>query len=346
MSEELGERNRKILEAIIEEYIESAEPVGSRTVARRHPLGLSPASVRNVMADLEEMGYINSPHTSAGRVPTDKGYRFYVDTLLQVRQLTSDEKQRLDSHSHLRGRKFEEVMRDVGQSLSSISSYTGIVMAPRLETTVFRHIDFVPLSEGRILTVFVTRSGLVQNKIIQPPEPLSQRQLEQMSQYLNRTLQGLSIQQVKEKIFEELKADKARYDQLLRRSLELSREALGEDLGGQVYIEGAARILDQPEFADVEKMRRMFNAFEQKHVLIDLLDQSQKAEGVQIFIGSDTEYSDIKGCSLVTSHYASRRGTLGALGVIGPSRMNYSAVIPIVDYTARLLSQVLDVDSD
>jgi len=345
MGEGLGDRNRKILEAIIEEYIESAEPVGSRTVAKRHPLGLSPASVRNVMADLEEMGYINSPHTSAGRVPTDKGYRFYVDSLLQVRQLTSEEKQRLDSHQ-LQGRKIEEVLRDVGQSLSSISSYTGIVMAPRLETTVFRHIDFVPLSEGRILTVFVARSGLVQNKIIRPRDPLTPRDLEQMSQYLNQTLQGLSIQQVKEKILGELKAEKARYDQMLRRTLELSQDALGEELGGQVYIEGAARILDQPEFADVEKMKRLFNAFEQKNVLIELLDQSQQADGVQIFIGSDTEYSGIKGCSLVTSHYANRRGTLGALGVIGPSRMNYSAVIPIVDYTARLLSQVLDADGD
>jgi heat-inducible transcriptional repressor len=345
MSEGLGDRNRKILEAIIEEYIESAEPVGSRTVAKRHPLGLSPASVRNVMADLEEMGYINSPHTSAGRVPTDKGYRFYVDSLLQVRQLTSEEKQRLDSHQ-LQGRKIEEVLRDVGQSLSSISSYTGIVMAPRLETTVFRHIDFVPLSEGRVLTVFVARSGLVQNKIIRPRDPLTPRELEQMSQYLNQTLQGLSIQQVKEKILGELKAEKAKYDQMLRRTLELSQDALGEELGGQVYIEGAARILDQPEFADVEKMKRLFNAFEQKNVLIELLDQSQLADGVQIFIGNDTEYSGIKGCSVVTSHYANRRGTLGALGVIGPSRMNYSAVIPIVDYTARLLSQVLDADGD
>jgi heat-inducible transcriptional repressor len=346
MNEGLGDRNRRILEAIIEEYIDSAEPVGSRTVARRHPLGLSPASVRNVMADLEEMGYLHSPHTSAGRVPTDKGYRFYVDSLLQVRQLTSDEKLRLDSQHHLRGRKIEDVLRDVGQSLSSISSYTGIVMAPRLETTVFRHIDFVPLSEGRILTVFVARSGLVQNKIIQPSEPVSQRELEQMSQYLNRTLQGLSIQQVKQQILSELKAEKAQYDKLLRRTLELSREALGDELGGQVYIEGAARILDQPEFADVEKMKRLFNAFEQKNVLIELLDQSQQADGVQIFIGSNTEYSGIEGCSLVSSHYANRRGTLGALGVIGPSRMNYSAVIPVVDYTARLLSQVLDADGD
>jgi len=346
MSEELGERNRKILEAIIEEYIETAEPVGSRTVTRRHQLGLSPATVRNVMADLEEMGYLQSPHTSAGRVPTELGYRLYVDSILQVRSLTGREKRQLEQHYRLGGRKVEDLLREVGQSLSSISHYTGIVMAPRLETTVFRHIDFVPLSEGRLLVVFVTRSGLVQNKIIQTPEPLDRRELEQMANYLNSTLQGLSIQQVKANILTELEADKAQYDKMLRRTLELSREALGDSMGGEVYIEGASLILDQPEFADVERMKRLFRAFEQKGLLIELLDRSQRADGVQIFIGSETEYSGIQGCSLITSHYASRRGTIGAIGVIGPSRMNYSAVIPVVDYTARLLSQVLDAQSD
>lgn len=346
MSTELGERNRKILEAIIEEYIETAEPVGSRTVTRHHPLGLSPATVRNVMADLEEMGYLSSPHTSAGRVPTDKGYRFYVDSILQVRQLTGNERQQLERQYQLRGHKVDEILQDVGKTLSAISHYTGIVMAPRMDTTVFRHIDFVPLSEGRILVVFVTRSGLVQNKIIQPREKVSAHELEHISNYLNQTLQGLSIQQVKAKIFAEMTEEKAQYDDLLRRTLDLSRQALQEEFDGQVYIEGASRIFDQPDFADVDKMRQLFRAFEQKSLLIDLLDRSQKAEGVQIFIGNETGYSGIQGCSLITSHYSNRRGTIGALGVIGPSRMNYSSVIPVVDYTARLLSQMLDVDGD
>jgi len=175
---------------------------------------------------------------------------------------------------------------------------------------------------------------------------LTQRELEQISGYLNQTLQGLSLQQVKEKILSELEAEKAQYDRLLRRTLELSKAALGEELGAQVYIEGAARILDQPEFANVERMKQLFQAFEQKSLLIELLDQSQHAEGVRIFIGSETEYSGIQGCSLISANYSSKRGTIGALGVIGPSRMNYSAVIPVVNYTARLLSQVLDADND
>lgn len=346
MTSELTERNRRILEAIIEEYIETAEPIGSRTVTRRHPLGLSPATVRNVMSDLEELGYLRQPHTSAGRVPTGKGYRFYVDSILQVRQLTSGEKQRLATHYHLRGLRAEEVLREAGKALSAISSYTGIVMAPRLDTTVFRHIDFIPLSEGRVLVVFVTRSGLVQNKIIQPREPISPRDLEKISANLNRRLKDLTIQEVKEQLFNEMEKAKARYDELLRKTLLLSQEALKDELGGQVFIEGASNILEQPEFADVSRMKQLFRAFEQKSLLIDLLDRSQKADGLQIFIGSETEYTEIDGCSLITTHYASSRGTIGALGVIGPSRMHYSQVIPVVDYTAKLVSQVLDAESE
>ena len=346
MTEELNERSRKILEAIIEDYIDSAEPVGSRAVTRRHAMALSPATVRNVMADLEEMGYLASPHTSAGRIPTDKGYRFYVDTLLQVRPFSRQEQQRLSRRYSLLGLRADGMLREAGKVLSAISNYTGIVMAPRLNTTVFRHIEFIRLSGGRILVVFVSRSGLVQNKIVQSDEELSLAELEQMGNYLNRTLNGLTIQEVKRKIVEEMTQEKALYDKLLQRALRFSKEALSEDLGGEIFIEGAANILEQPEFTDLERMKRLFRAFEQKGVLVDLLDQAQQAEGVQIFIGSQNEYREIEGCSLVTSTYSNRSGTIGTLGVIGPNRMPYSLVIPIVDYTARLVSQILETESD
>ena len=345
MSEELNERSRKILEAIIEDYIDSAEPVGSRAVSRRHSMALSPATVRNVMADLEEMGYIASPHTSAGRVPTEKGYRFYVDSLLQVRQLSSQERQRLDDRYRFGGLRSEDLLREAGKVLSAISSYTGIVMAPRFTTTVFRQIEFIRLSSGRVLVIFVTQSGLVQNKVIEVGEDLSQYELEQMTAYLNRTLTGLTIQEVKARILTEMAREKALYDKMMRRALQISREVLSTEMASQVYIEGAANILEQPEFADLDKMKRLFRAFEQKSSLVELLDASQRAEGVQIFIGSETEHSDIRGCSLITATYSGSQGTIGSLGVIGPSRMPYSMVIPIVDYTARLVSQILDGDS-
>ncbi|MEJ2200439.1 MAG: heat-inducible transcriptional repressor HrcA, partial [Desulfuromonadaceae bacterium] len=338
------ERSRRILEAIVEDYIGTAEPIGSRAVTRRHRLGLSPATVRNVMADLEELGYIISPHTSAGRVPTEKGYRFYVDTLLQVGQLDIQVKDRIERFYRLDGMRVEERLREAGKVLSAISSYAGLVMVPRFTSTVFRHIEFLKLSQGKILVVFVSRSGLVQNKVIETSQPISPHELEQIGNYLNQTLSGLTIQEIKARIVRDMAEEKAIYDRLLRRALELSREALCGEVSGQVYIEGASNILDQSEFKDLEQMKRLFRAFEQKNILIELLDKSQHAKGVQIFIGSESEYREIEGCSLIAANYSSSRGTIGTLGVIGPSRMNYSQVIPVVDYTARLVSQILEMD--
>ncbi|PLX83250.1 MAG: heat-inducible transcription repressor HrcA [Desulfuromonas sp.] len=345
MSEKLNDRSRKILEAIIEDYIDSAEPIGSRTVSRRHRIGLSPATVRNVMADLEEMGYIVSPHTSAGRIPTEKGYRFYVDTLLQVRELSEQERLRIERKYRLDGLRMEERLRGAGKVLSQISHYAGIVMAPRLNTTVFRHIEFISLSRGKVLVVFVTQSGLVQNKIIEVEEEVTPRELEQITNYLNRTLSGLTIQDAKLRLIAEMAKEKALYDKLLQRALKLSQEALSDEMGGQVFIEGASNILEQPEIADMGRMKRLFRAFEQKSQLVELLDKSQRAQGVQIFIGSQSEYSELEGFSLITSTYSNCGGAIGTLGVIGPSRMSYSLVIPIVDYTARLVSQVLELDT-
>ena len=346
MAEDLNERGRLILEAIIEDYIESAEPIGSRSVTRRHQMGLSPATVRNVMADLEEMGYLISPHTSAGRIPTGKGYRFYIDSLLQVRQLTVQEQKKLEQQYRFKGLRIEELLQEAGKALSAISSYTGIVMAPRLATTVFRHIEFIRLSQGKILVVFVSQTGLVQNKIIEPEESISQEELEKITNYLNHTLTGKTIQEIKEKILDEMSQEKSLYNQLLKRAFQLSGEALKDEMGGQVFIEGASNIMEQPEFFDLEKMKRLFKTFEQKSLLIDLLDRSQQADGVQIFIGSSTEYTEIEGCSLITSSYSNRQGTIGTLGVIGPNRMPYSMVIPIVDYTAKLVSQILAIESE
>ncbi len=345
MGDELNDRSRKILEAIIEDYIDSAEPVGSRAVTRRHLLRLSPASVRNVMADLEEMGYICAPHTSAGRVPTEKGYRYYIDSLLQVRQLSQSDRQLIEGNQRFKGLRTEEILREAGKALSSISHYTGLVLAPRLYSTVFRHIEFVRLSSTRLLVVLVTQSGLVQNKLIATSDDLSQSELEQMSNYLNRTLCGLTIQEVKAKIVHEMAQEKALYDRLLQQALQYSRQALGEEEDGQVFIEGATRMLEQPEFSSLERMKRLFQAFEQKSQLVELLDKSQRAAGVHIFIGSETEFSGIEGCSLVAASYSSQSGTIGTLGVIGPTRMPYSLVIPIVDYTARMVSKILEIDS-
>jgi len=345
MTQELTERSRHILEAIIDDYIESGEPVGSRAVVRRHNLALSPATIRNVMADLEDLGFLASPHTSAGRIPTEKGYRYYVDCLLQVRDLTRQEKRRIDSQCQFGG-DLDQMLQETGKALSTLSNYAGIVMAPRFTSTVFKQIEFVRLSSGRILVVFVSQSGLVQNKLIEADPSLTQRDLEQISNYLNQTLSGLSISDVRSRITHEMQQEKALYDQLIRRAYELSGAALQGEVEGKVFIEGASSFLDQPEFADLDQMKRLLRAFEQKNTLIELLDRSQQASGVQIFIGSESNLSQIEGCSLVTASYRNVHGTIGTLGVIGPSRMPYSKVIPIVDYTARMISRLLETGNN
>ena len=342
MGIDLNERSRAILEAIVDDYIVSGEPVGSRAVTRRHNMNLSPATVRNVMADLEEMGLLASPHTSAGRIPTDQGYRYYVDSLLQIRDLSEQEKRSIENHYQGKQQTVESLLQETGKALSTLSSYAGIVMVPRFTSTVFRHIEFVRLTGGRALVVFVSQTGMVQNKLIELDEDLSQRELEQMTNYLNQTLSGLSIQQVKEKISLEMREEKALYDKLMKKALELSDKALADEVEGQVFIEGASSFLELPEFAEVGQMKKLFQAFEQKNRLIELLDKSQQATGVQIFIGSANSYNQIEGCSLVTSSYQNVHGTIGTLGVIGPNRMSYSKVIPIVDYTARLVSRLLE----
>lgn len=345
MSEGLNERSRQILQAIIEDYTASGEPVGSRTVARCG-IGLSPATVRNVMADLEELGYIYSPHTSAGRVPTEKGYRFYLSSLLQVRELSRREQEQIRQHYQFEDLQAEDRLRQACRLLSTTSRYAGILMVPKFTSTVFRRIEFVRLSASKSLAVFVTRSGMVQHKVIEVPEPLRQSQLDEITNYLNQEFSGLTVQQMKARIAAEIAEERALYDRLQRQALLLSSWALQDELGGQVFIEGASNILDQPEFADLGRMKRLLRAFEQKSLLVELLDKTQQVEGVQIFIGSHEEYSEIEGCSLVTASYSNRQGTTGTLGIIGPIRMPYPLVIPLVGYTARLVSDILNSESE
>ncbi len=342
MADSLNERSQNILEAIVEDYISSAEPVGSRAISRKHNFNLSPASVRNVMADLEEMGLLCSPHTSAGRIPTGKGFQYYIDTLLEVRDLNSNEKQNLRNSYRFQNMRMEDIMQEVGRVLSSLSQYTGLVMAPKFISTVFRQIEFIRLSRGRLLMIYVSETGLVQNKVIEADPTLTVSDLEQISNYLNSELNGLSIHEVRAKLNQELKEDRIHYDKLKKQALNLSCAALQDEIEDQVYVSGASLMLGQPEFSTPEQMKRLVQAFESKKLLIELLDRGHSARGVQIFIGSDSNQIDLEGCSLITSNFSNQKGAIGTLGVVGPIRMNYSQVVPIVDFTAQLLSRVLD----
>jgi len=345
MAESISDRSRQILEAIIEEHIITAQPVGSRTLTRS-TISLSPASVRNVMAELEELGYLRSPHTSAGRVPTEKAYRYYVDALLRVNSLDRVSQDRIEQQYQRRGLQMAELLREASRTLSSLAHYTGLVMVPRLQCTVFRRIEFVKLSSRQVLAVFITQSGMIQNRLIETGEEFSPAELEQITNYLNQTMNGLSIREAKARILADMVQEKALYDRLLQRAFRLSEEVLAEMSDGEVIIEGTSHLLDQPEFCDLERMKRIFRAFEQKSLLLSLLDRGLQAKGVQVIIGSETEYPELAGCSLITANYSGRRGNLGALGVIGPSRMPYSTLIPIVAYTANLISRRLDTETE
>ena len=340
MDVELSQRSRQILGAIVEDYIATAEPVGSSAVARRHAMSFSSATVRNVMANLEEMGLLTSPHTSAGRVPTEKAYRFYVDSLVTLRQVTRDEKRQIVRRCRQAGAGLSEVLKEASRTLSTFSNYMGVVVAPRFTADVFRHIEFISLGGRRVLVVLVSSAGNIQNRLIDTGELFSQDDLTRMSNYLNELMQGLTICEARERILREMQSEKTRYDRLMSRALCISEQAVSAG-GDEVFVEGQSRILDQPEFSDAQRMREIFRTFEQKTRLAQLLERCMNADGVQIFIGAEATASRSAGVSLVASRFSAGGNTVGMLGVIGPTRMGYSNVIPVVDYTARLVSRIL-----
>ncbi|RJP60682.1 MAG: heat-inducible transcription repressor HrcA [Deltaproteobacteria bacterium] len=342
MAEALLERSTKILHAIINEYILTGEPVGSRTISKKFNLDLSPASIRNAMADLEEMGLLSQPHTSAGRIPTDEGLRYYVDCILKVRELTKQEKETIKSGYRPSNLEITDVMKETSLLLSKISRYTGVVLAPKFNNRIFKHIEFIKLNENQILIVFVSKAGIIHNKVVKIEENLSQDELYKFTRYLNEILTDLTLSEVREKIIDEMKKESNMYDRLLSRALKLSQKVFGNYQEDDLYIGGKCNIFEFPEFCDVEKMKTILRAFEEKNILIKLLDKAMETDGIQIFIGTESQSQEMEGCSIVISPYTWKDYALGTLGVIGPTRMNYCDVVPIVDYTAKTVSKIMD----
>jgi heat-inducible transcriptional repressor len=343
MTETLTERDRKVLEAIILDYIQTAEPVGSRTVSKKYRMSLSPATIRNVMADLEEMGLLMQPHTSSGRVPTDRAFRFYVDSILEVHKLSRIDRDRIEFSIKDEKLDANEIMKRTSSVLSLLSKQTGVVLAPRFGSSVFKQIEFILLRERRILVIIVCKTGEVQNKIIASDERVTQDELDKYSKYLTEIMGGLSLVEAKHRIMEEMRKEKYQFDRLVHSALQLSQKFLQDEGEGDLYIEGKTNIIQSPEFTDLEKMRNLLQAFEEKTKIVKLLDKALSAHGIQIFIGSENEFNEMKECSVVTApYYAKENFTLGTVGVIGPTRMDYSNIIPIVDYTARIVSKILE----
>jgi heat-inducible transcriptional repressor len=342
--EALGERAQHLLRTLIESYIRDGQPVGSRVLSRESGLQLSSATIRNVMADLEELGFVASPHTSAGRVPTDKGYRFFVDTLLQHHPL--DEASSADIR-----RKFEagrdsstDLIATVSQLLSSVTQLAGVVTLPRTRQASVTHMEFVALSENRVLVVLVFNDREVQNRIIQLERRYSPDELKRASNFLNEQLRGRSLREVRHEILRQLSEARAHMNQIMLDAIAVAQQVFeGGNEGKLEYvIKGETNLMGAAELTNVEKLRRLFEAFNEKRDFLHLLDHSLKAEGVQIFIGHESGYTILDDCSVVTAPYAEGDAVVGVVGVIGPTRMAYERVIPIVDLTAKLLGAALN----
>ncbi|HEY3355306.1 MAG TPA: heat-inducible transcriptional repressor HrcA [Polyangia bacterium] len=333
-------RARRILHAIVSEYIATGEAVGSRTVTKRHGIDLSAATVRNVMADLEDAGLLRQPHTSAGRVPTAPGLRFFVDSLLKVRSLSLAEKDSIKGR--FEGSPFEtqEVLRDTSRILSELSRHAALVLAPRIETDVLESLRFVPLRSGALLAVLVTKSGLVQNRLIASEVNPSPADLDRIHNYLNELLGGLTLEEVKARVVEEVGKERNQLDGMVAQALQLGAQAVqGTVAAPEVFLEGQANLIGAGEGA--EQIRARLRALEEKQVLVRLLEDTQSAPGVRVFIGAELERTELSDCSMVSAAFGPEDQPVGSIGVIGPTHMNYSKVIPLVDFTAEIVSSVL-----
>ncbi|MGY8525082.1 heat-inducible transcriptional repressor HrcA [Paracidovorax citrulli] len=340
----MDERAKTLLKTLIERYIAEGQPVGSRTLSKYSGLDLSPATIRNVMSDLEEMGFISSPHTSAGRVPTPRGYRLFVDTMLTAQALDG-QLERSVLTGRIQGELSapetpQRMIATAARTLSNLSQFAGVVMTPR-RAQAFRQIEFMRLSDKRILLIIVTPDGDVQNRIIQTELSYTASQLIEAANFINTHYAGMRFDTVRERLRDELKALRIDMSALMQAAVEAGSSAM-EDEEEQVYISGERKLLEVEDLASsMDKLRRLFEVFEHKTSLLQLLDVSSHAEGVQIFIGGESRLVPLEDMAVITAPYEVDGQIVGTLGVIGPTRMAYDRVIPIVDITARLLSSAL-----
>ena len=342
--EALSERAQHLLRILIESYIRDGQPVGSRALSRESGLQLSSATIRNVMADLEELGFVSSPHTSAGRIPTDKGYRFFVDTLLHVQPLDAAATAEIRRQFETNRDSSKDLIATASQFLSSVTRLAGVVTLPRTQQASITQIEFVGLAENRVLVVLVFDDREVQNRIIQLERRYSPDELKRASNFLNEQFRGRGLAQVRQEILRQLSETQAHLNQVMLDAISVAQHVFEADDGDHLeyVIKGETNLMGMAELTNVEKLRRLFEAFNEKRDFLHLLDQSLKAEGVQIFIGHESGYQILDDCSVVTSPYAAGDSVVGVLGVIGPTRMAYERVIPIVDMTAKLLGAALN----
>jgi len=340
----LNERSATIFRTIVETYLETGDPVGSRTLSRAQTISVSPATIRNVMSDLEEAGLLISPHTSAGRVPTDLGLRLFVDGMMQVGNLTKAEREAIKGQCATTGRKMEDVLSDATKALSGLSHCASVVMVPKTDLHV-KHIEFVPLTSERALVVLVSEDGTVENRVISLPPGLPPSSLIQAGNYLSSRLVGSSLGEMKEAVEIELKGRKAELDKLTSRVVEDGLAVWsGNDENASLLVSGQSNLLENVEAAsDLERIKQLFEELERKKDLIKLMELAKDGRGVRLFIGAENNLFSLSGSSLVVSPYMNAaNNVVGVIGVIGPTRLNYARIVPMVDYTAQVVSRLLN----
>lgn len=344
MLEELNLRSREILRLVVEGYVETGEPVGSRTLSRKMEQHISPATIRNVMADLEDAGLLYAPHTSAGRLPTEMGLRLFVDGLLQVGNLSAEERTQIEAKCESSGKSVTQVLEEASGMMSGLSRMAGLVAAPTANDRL-RHIEFVSIGPGRALVVMVSEGGLVENRIVELPHGVPASTLIEAGNYLSARITGRTIEEAKKLIAEEIAANRAEVDELTGKVVEqgLATWANSVDGKGVLIVSGQANLLeDVSGLADLEHIRALFAALERKETLLNLLDAARAANGVQVFIGAQNELFTLSGCSVIIAPYKnSDQKIVGAIGVVGPTRMNYARIVPMVDYTAKVVSRMM-----
>ena len=338
----LDERSETLLRMLVARFIDQGQPVGSRTLSNEPGLGLSAATIRNVMADLEEMGLIRSPHTSAGRIPTALGYRLFIDSLLTIQPLRESKKEEIEYRLN-EETDATELMTAASELLSEVTQFAGIVFLPDTYSTRFRQIEFVSLSAHRVLVILVTEDGRVQNRVISNERKYTPSELTEAANFFNQTYRGKPLSAVKDLLLVEMKRDSEQINELMQTAITIanavfSREERSDD---EIVVSGEANLLNVPDFAAIEKIRKIFETFKTRHSLLTLLDQSIRARGVSIFIGNESGYDGLDDCSVVTAPYEVDGQSLGVIGVIGPTRMPYEHVISVVDVTAQMLGNAL-----
>lgn len=338
----LDQRSETLLRMLISRFIDQGQPVGSRTLSHEPGLQLSAATIRNVMSDLETLGLIRAPHTSAGRVPTILGYRLFIDSLLTVQPLRNSKKEEIKFRLN-EEKDAMELMTAASKMLSEVTQFAGVVFLPNASATKFRQIEFVRLSSHRLLVILVSEDGRVQNRVISNERKFTKSELVEAANFFNSTYRGRPLSDVKNTLLREMKSDSEQINQLMETAITIANDVFDEQdsTPDDVVFSGEENLFDVPDFAAIEKIKKIFETFKTRHSLLSLLDQSIKARGVSIFIGKESGYDGLDECSVVTAPYSIDGERLGALGVIGPTRMPYDRVIPVVDVTARMLGSAL-----